>query len=410
MHFKIRQIFAIAITFKLLILLFVAGLYTVKPLYDNQISGKPNPILYAFYLQDGNNYQAICTDGYQKKHVFESKDSLQYMAFLPGLPLLLCSVNWFPASFDMVWYGGILVNILLWFILVFALKYFVDGYYRSYNQKYYIILFFLVFPTSFFFHLNYTETLFIPLSLFIWRMVDEGKIKQSSLLGFLLGFVRITAIPFGFLMWIKYTINTYNQNSTKPISDIFGNKKYITESLTFAMYGFGALLTFAYFKYEFGNFNLFFESQKLFYGRESSIFSLFKTLKDVSGLTSNNYVYWDSFDFSREVFHFGFHFYDKTFRQISYYTLPFVFAILASLLLWKKNRKFELFYCWVMLILPMMSDSNSLNRYILQSFPFLLVVAEASFDNRYLRFPVLILSALSFLLFFTLHILGFWVA
>ncbi len=410
MHFKIRQIFVIAIVFKLLILLFLGGLYTVKPLYSNQIGNKPNPILYAFYLQDGNSYQTICTNGYQKKHVTEPKYSIQYMAFLPGFSLLLCSVNWFPASIDMIWYGGVLVNIILWFLLIFALKYFIDGYYRFHTQKYYIILFFLLFPTSFFFHLNYTETLFIPLCLFIWRMVDEKKIKQSALLGFLLGFVRITAIPFGFLMWIKYSINTYKENISKPILDIFWNKKYITESLTFVLYGFGALLTFAYFKYEFGNFNLFFESQKIFYGREISISSLFKTLKDISGLVENNYVYWDSFDFSKEVFHFNFHFYDKSFRQISYYTLPFVFAVLATLLLWKKNRKFEIFYCWVMLILPMMSDSNSINRYILQSFPFLFVVAESSSDNKYLRIPVIILTSLLFFLFLTLHALGFWVA
>lgn len=399
--------------FKLAMILILFGLLSFKPLYEGQRANKPNDYVSIFYNQDGSNYQDICIGGYQKKYITEPREVLMYMAFLPALPLLICSIEWYPASIDMVWYSGIIVNLIFWILLVLALKYYLDKYYTRQSQKLYILFFFCLFPTSFFLQLNYTEVLFLPLSFFIWRMIDDGKVRASSLLGFLLGFVRITAIPFGFLMWVKYSINTLKLYQQKKL---FDRTKYIVDSLSFSLYSFGSLLTFAFFKFEYGNFNLFFESQKIYYGRETNFATFIKTILDVFGLSSLHWVekyrtfYWDYFDFSKQIINTGFTFYDRTFRQINLYTLPFVFAVVASLLLWKKNRKFELFYSWVMWLVPMMSDSNSINRYILQSFPFIFVVAESCFDNKYLRIPTLIMITLLYFLYFILHAYGFWIA
>jgi hypothetical protein len=416
MHFSLRQLILFAILFKLLLVLVFGVVFAIKPHYQGQLGNKPNSFLYAFYSQDGNNYQAICTDGYQKKYVPNEREAIMYMAFLPGLPIVLCAFQWFPGSVDMVWYGGVVANLLLWILFVVALKYLLDGYYNNEKKKYYILLFFSIFPTSFFLQLNYTETLFLPLSFFIWRLIDENKIRAASLLGFLLSFVRITAIPFGFVMWLKYTYNTFRTNRSLPLRAIFLTKKYILDSLSFATYGFGALLTFAYFKLEYNNFGLFFKSQKDYYARDTGFDSAAKTFFDVLGLSEYHWVesyrmyYWDNFDFTQQISNTGFYFYDKVFRQLNLYTLPFLFAILASLLLIKKKRYFELFYSWVLWLVPMVSDSNSINRYLLQSFPFLIVVAEASFDNKKMRIPVLVVCFLLYMLYFLLHAYGFWIA
>lgn len=416
MYFSIRQLIIFAILFKLIIVVIFGAIFAVKPLYQGQIGNKPNAFLYAFYSQDGNNYQAICSEGYMKKYIIDDRESVMYFAFLPALPLVLCAFQWYPGSIDMVWYGGVVANLLLWIMFVVSLKYFLDRYYNDNAKKYYILLFFAVFPTSFFLQLNYTETIFLPLSFFIWRMIDDNKIRASALLGFLLGFVRITAIPFGFMMWLKYTFNTYQNNKSTPLQKLFWTRKYILDSLSFALYGFGALLTFAYYKYEFGNFGLFAKSQKDYYGRETDLATAVKTLLDVTGLSQYHWIegyrtyYWDNFDFSQQLSNTGFYFYDKVFRQLNLYTLPFVFAILASLLLIKKRRYFELLYCWVLWGVPMISDSNSINRYIIQSFPFVIVVAESCFDNKYLRYPVLLVCFLLYMLYFVLHAYGFWIA
>jgi hypothetical protein len=413
MTLSIRKYILGAIMFKLTLVLILFGLLSYRPLYEGQRANKPNDLVSIFYNQDGNNYQDICIGGYQKKYITEPREVLMYMAFLPALPLLICSIEWYPASIDMVWYSGIIINFLFWILLVLSLKYYLDKYYTRQSQKLYILFFFFLFPTSFFFQLNYTEVVFLPLSLFIWRMIDDGKVRASSLIGFLLGFVRITAIPFGFLMWVKYSINSIVLYQQKKL---FDRTKYILDSLSFFLYSFGSLLTFAFFKYEYGNFNLFFESQKIYYGRETTFATFIKTILDVFGLSSLHWIekyrtfYWDYFDFSKQIINTGFTFYDRTFRQINLYTLPFVFAIVASLLLWKKNRKFELFYSWVMWLVPMISDSNSVNRYILQSFPFIFVVAESCFDIKYLRIPVLIMVTLLYFLYFILHAYGFWIA
>jgi hypothetical protein len=413
MTLRIRNLIILAILFKLILVSLFGLMFAIKPHYPGQIGNKPNSYLFAFYTQDGNNYQDICTNGYQRKYITEPKETIKYLAFLPGLSIALCTLQWFPGSIDMVWYGGVVINFLLWILFVVSIKYFLDKYYKDNAQKLYIISFFVLFPTSFFLQLNYTETIFIPLSFFIWRMVDENKIRQSSILGFLLGFVRITAIPFAVLMWLKYTIKLIKNKKEKTLEQVFFTYKYLLDSLSFLLYGFGSVLTFAYYKYEFGDWGLFFKSQKDFYGRSTNVQSFILSLKDIFAFFNPNWVeisYWDTYDFTRELQNTGFYFYDQTFRQINLYTLPFVFAILASLLLIKKKRYFELFYCWVIWLVPILSSSNSINRYIIQSFPFIIVTAEVVYSNKYLRFPVLIFIAFFYLLYAILHAYGFWIA
>jgi hypothetical protein len=413
MTLRIRNLIILAILFKLILVSFFGLMFAIKPHYPGQIGNKPNSLIFAFYNQDGTIYQDICAGGYQKKYIVESKESTMYMAFLPALPLAICALQWYPASIDMTWYGGVVVNFLLWILFVVSIKYFLDKYYQDKFQILYIIGFFVLFPTSFFLQLNYTETIFLPLSLFIWRMIDENKVRRASLLGFLLGFVRITAIPFGIMMWLKYTVNLIKNRKEKTLEQVFFTYKYLLDSLSFLLYGFGSILTFAYFKYEFGDWGLFFKSQKDYYGRETNWNSFMISIKDMFAFFNPNWVeisYWDNYDFSKQLQNTGFYFYDQMFRQINLYTLPMVFAILASLLLIKKKRYYELLYCWAMWLVPILSSSNSVNRYLIQSFPFLIVTAEAAYGNKYLRYPVLIIISMLYLLYFILHAYGFWIA
>jgi hypothetical protein len=413
MSFRIRNFIILAILFKLILVSFFGLIFAIKPHYSGQITNKPNSYLFAFYNQDGLVYNDICTNGYQNKSLYQPTDSIKYMAFLPGLPIAICSLQWYPASIEMVWYSGIILNFILWLLFVFSIKYFLDKYYENNNEKLFIISFFVLFPTSFFLHLNYTESIFLPLSFFIWRMVDENKIRGASILGFFMGFVNIIAIPFGFLMWIKYTINLINNKKESSLKQIFLTYKYAFDSLSFALFSFGSLLTFAYFKFKFGEWGLFFRSQKEFYGKETSFKSFINSLKDIFAVFNPNWYefsYWDTYDFTKELQNTGFYFYDNTFRRINFYTLPMIFAILASLLLIKKKRFFELFYCWVIWLVPIFSSSNSINRYIIQSFPFIIVTAEVVYSNKYLRFPILALITIFYLLYSILHVYGFWVA
>ena len=413
MTLRIRNLIILAILFKLILVSAFGLLFAFKPHYQGQLGNKPNSYLFVFYNQDGSNYQDICANGYQKKYVVEQKETIKYMAFLPALPIATCSLLWYPASFDMVWYAGVVVNFLLWLLFVVSIKYYLDRYYKDNAQKLYIISFFVLFPTSFFLQLNYTETIFIPLSFFIWRLVDENKIRRASLLGFILGFVRITAIPFAILMWLRYTINLIKHKKEKTLEQVFFTYRYLLDSLSFLLYGFGSILTFAYFKYEFGDWNLFFKSQKEFYGRETSIASFKTSIKEILALFNPNWQstsYWDTFDFTKELQNTRFYFYDQTFRQINLYTLPFIFALFASVLLLKKKKYFELFYCWAIWLVPILSSSNSINRYIVQSFPFIIVTAEYFYANKFLRVFGLIICTLLYVLYFILHAYGFWVA
>ena len=141
MILSIRKYILGAIMFKLAMILILFGLMSFKPLYEGQRANKPNDYVSIFYNQDGSNYQDICIGGYQKKYITEPREVLMYMAFLPALPLLICSIEWYPASIDMVWYSGIIVNLVFWILLVLALKYYLDKYYTRQSQKLYILFF-----------------------------------------------------------------------------------------------------------------------------------------------------------------------------------------------------------------------------------------------------------------------------
>ena len=398
---SLKQLFFVAISIKLVIVLFMLGLFYIKQHSVAQIANRPNSFLYAFYLQDGNNYLSICNTGYIKPYAQDYKDSISYLAFLPGLPLVLCGVKYFPANIDMNWYNGLVINLIGWLLLLIALRYYLDKYYSDDELKNYLMFFYVMFPMSFFFHLNYIEVLFVPLLLFIWRLVDDNKIKTMAILAFLLSFVRITAVPVGLMMWLKYNYNYIHSSSENK-----NLKQYLFNSSLFGTFLAGSLLTFGYFQQQFGSFWMFFESQSLTYGRVGGISGITKSWTEITGIKP---TYWDSVDFSQIINNTGFEFYNRDFRLLHLYWLPILFALFASFLLIRQKRWFELFFCWVMWLIPMSSDSNSINRYLLQSFPFVLVVGESCYANKWIRYPALIISGCLFLLYFILHCYGLWI-
>ena len=188
----------------------------------------------------------------------------------------------------------------------------------------------------------------------IFNLINRDKAAKANVLGLFMGFVRVTAIPFGFFAWLKYILQqrTETKAAGKPLLS-----KYIPlffNSTTFLFYAVGTLATFIYYQFEFGNFFLYFKSQKEFYGRNrgSNWFTTVveelqgkpgyydtpnvNTVEIVPGVDTRG---WNSF-----IEQTGFYFYNNNFRLVYLLWFPFLIAITGTVLLIWKKRWFDLMF------------------------------------------------------------------
>jgi hypothetical protein len=359
-------------------------------------------ILYGFYSFDGANYKNICQNGYLNTYE-PFPGSIRYFAFLPGLPVLNCVGGAFRSIFDLQLYGPILINLFLFVWLAVSLKWYLELYYKDIAKLKYIWWTFLFFPTSFFIHLNYTETAFLALTFTAMRLFEEGKIIRSSVAGLFLGLFRITAIPIGALLWLRYCYVSFRSyQATK----LFSVSKFIKESASFTLYGVGTLITFIYYQLQYNDFWLFFKSQSEFYGRQNGFLENYvRIVDDVGGAKT----YWDSQDWSSLISQTGFDLYTRDFRLWALTIAPFIIVGIGTIILLVQRRWFWLSFSLLLWAIPLYSSTNSVNRYLLQSFPFILVISELAYKNVITRVALLTFYILWFIIFLSLHMRGFWI-
>jgi hypothetical protein len=358
--------------------------------------------LYGFYSYDGANYKTICENGYL--NTFEAyPGTIRYFAFLPGLPALNCAGTAFQSIFNLRVYGPVLVNFFLFIWLAVSLKWYLELYYKDIAKLKYIWWTFLFFPTSFFLHLNYTETIFLALTFTSLRLFEEKKIVLSSVAGLFLGFFRVTAIPIGILLWLRYCYTTL---VTWRKSKVFNIKTFGLESLSFLSYGVGTLATFLYFQFQYSDFWLFFKSQAQFYERKNeSIYFLNRILQDAMG--ANTYI--DSINWNSLIQQTGFDLYTHDFRTYALVVAPLVIALVGSVILFAQRKWFLLSFSLLLFLIPLYSSSSSINRYLLYSFPFIFAISEIAYKYVVTRVALLTFYILWFIIFLSLHMRGFWI-
>jgi hypothetical protein len=406
---SIKKLFLEASIFKLLCIGLVFLSLLVLPLNPNVKfyigPTEVSPQLYAFYQWDGINYKYICDDGYFSLFSNNYIEAVKNTSYLPGVPFLNCVLKPFPAVIDMSFYGPIIVNFVFWLLTVFAMKYYLEGYITDEKQRRFMLIFYFTFPFAFFFHLNYTEAVFLPLSLFALRFVEERDWARSALMGFLASFVRVTALPLGLLLMLRFfylEIRDYKTTLTKWTD----YPKLLTKLLSFVAYSAGVVMTFVYFQIKYGNFWLFFESQRLYFGRQSSIDNLWRSIQQLFGQSE---IYWYSFDFIKKTGENWSLLYNQHSIYWMLYGYPVIIILIGSILLLKNKKFFEFILSWGLLLLPIFSDSNSVSRYVLQSFPFILIIAQELFKYKILSKIIICFHLLFFCIVLILHTRGYWI-
>jgi hypothetical protein len=406
---SIKNLFLEASIFKFLCIALVLLSLLILPLNQNRKffigNTEVSPQLYSFYQWDAINYKYICDDGYFSLFSNNYIEAVKNTSYLPGLPFLNCVLKPFPAVIDMSLYGPMIINFVFWLLTVFSLRYYLEGYITDEKQRKYMLMFYFTFPFAFFFHLNYTEAVFLPLSLFALRFTEQRDWARSALMGFFASFVRVTSLPLGFLMMLRFfylELKDHKQTLVK----IIDYPKLLIKLLSFSAYSIGVIMTFIYFHIKYGNFWLFFESQKLYFGRNTTLESFWKSIRQLFGQAD---IYWYSFDFIKQTGENWSYLYNQHTIYWILYAYPVFIILLGSILLIKNKKFFEFLLSWSLLIVPILSDSNSISRYILQSFPFILVIAQELFRFKILSKIVLFIHLLLFCIVFVLHTRGYWI-
>jgi hypothetical protein len=410
-NFKLtlKNTIIIALIFKIAFLMMSFSLFIYNRPFVSH-SSATNPLLVSFYQWDGANYLGICENGYLYNDSYPS--SIRYFAFLPGQAVINC-LSQIPFSIllgtnatkEIRLQGPFILNIFLFVLLWISIKYYLDNYHKDFseNKKLYVLITYILFPFSFFLNLNYTESIFMPLLFTSFILLKKEEFKWLGLVGFAIGLVRVSAIPLGLILALRYIYNKFSDYRFLfrqiNYSSIIKNLFYLIP------FGLGLLITLIYYNIKYNSYNLFFLSQKDYYNRVSSISFYKNVFADLAGKAT----YWDTYSWHELIEKTGFYFYDATFRYIYLMLFPFLFAFLASILLIVKKRWWDLAFSWGMWIVPMLSDTNSLNRYLIQSFPFIFIISEFAYGNKLLRYSLLAVYVLFYISFFNLHSHGFWI-
>lgn len=145
-----------------------------------------NIFLYPWASFDGIHYLRIASEGYS--------NNLGFMPFFPFTINLVAKLFGGYGTFTGSYFfaGFFLANIFFLASLFMLFKLLILDF--SKKQAYLVIIFLLLFPTSFFFGAIYSESLFLLLCVSIFYFARKKQWVIASLIGFLLPITRIVGI------------------------------------------------------------------------------------------------------------------------------------------------------------------------------------------------------------------------
>lgn len=380
--------------------------------------GTNTSFLEGFNHWDSVNYLSICEHGGYALPELSYPESIKLFAFYPALPVVYCMAS--NIFNDNVLLAALLVNTICFFLLCKELYVYLYREYKNESLRAYILICFLFFPFSWFLQVNYTETIFLWLTFLSINLIHSQKIWLSHLAGLFAGLTRSTAFATAVGNWIIYTKEFFTsetvKNSTSP--NKFYNKSfkemttYIINSIGFLSYGMGTVTLLTYFQFTYGDWHVFFKSQKEFYGRQTSLDFWQGWLKDLTTTSNkwfvhfnqNTYNYLGSENFLDDLIT------QQTFNTYFLLYFPLILAFIGSAYLVYKKQYDKLAWSWLILIMPIMTgETTSINRYLIGSFPLLFAVFEIIAKNRTAKIIWLVFSVLLWILVALWFSKGFWV-
>ncbi len=322
---------------------------------------KETSIQSAFATWDAQWYIEIAEKGYEG-------GSAAFYPLYPGLISLLKPIFGSFAS------GLLLSNVF--YVVGFIFYYKLVR--KLFNPKIAIltIIVTLLFPTSFFFHLIYTEALTFMLFILFFYFLEKNNLKKASFFSFLLPMTRapgiFVIIPFAYYLMKRRSKTRYLILLVAPILGFL------------TTHGIIYIYTGELFKS--------FEVQKFWIGG-NSIANIFKPIE------------W----FNRNFYKIKLAFHGITDSFVD--RLVFLGSMLLFGKIWKnQNKEYFLFAITAILVQALMGMFMAYSRYFLIAFPVFIEIALLFKKNRYLVCILLITFSILQIYFITEYSTGSWIA
>lgn len=372
----VKKITYIFLSWQLLLLLASVFAITNIPLAGKIFLGGgainylKNPLLLGWANFDGEHYLAIATVGYKGLE----------QAFFPIYPLLIrLLASPFGINLNSLTVAGLIIsNISLLFALIFLFKLLKLDY--SINFSLLVIILLLVFPTSFYFHAFYSESLFLLFSVVSFYFARKDRWIIATIFGIFASATRI----FGFLLLPAFILEAW-QRKVK-----FRNFFWII----FIPVGLLAYMFYQWFTV--GDPLAFYHLQKLVGQQHQSSFTLLPQVyfRYIKILATVNFA-------------------DPIYQTIVLeLIIGFFFVMLPVYGYFKKIRWSYLFYSLIGFLLPTIQGSfSSVPRYVIVFFPgFIALAFLFSSMPRWLRIIFIALSLIWLIIETSLFFRGYWIA
>lgn len=332
--------------------------------------------IWSFANFDGVHYLTIANQGYEAQYT---------QVFFPLYPLLIKVITIvFPFFHPIV--SGLLISTIFFLLSLVILEKLLSLDYKR-EIVYWVVLFLIFFPTSFFFGSLYTESFFLFLILASFYTARKKKWWLAGILGGLAGATRLVGIfLLPALLWEHY------QNIKNTNKKIKKNKFFHFPPLY--LVPLGLLSYMLYLQLRFGDWLYFWHVQPVFGAQRSGgaiillpqvIWRYFKMILTVS---TDSEIYW----------------------IILLELLTTLTAIILLLAAHCKNIRISyLIFSWLAIITPALTGTfSSMPRYVLVIFPMFIVlgmIKSKLYKTIILIINFLLLSALT-----VLFTRGHWVS
>lgn len=373
---SIKRLLFILIVWQILLTSVLWGLGKILPLQKTFLGDglkvySTNPLIYSRANFDGNHYLNIARRGHG--HTQE--------AFFP----LYSNLIRFFARFTPHVNAGIMISSISFAV---AMIFFVRLIYLDHKDKrivFWTIIGLLVFPTSFFFGMVYTESLFLMLIVMSFYFARTGRWWLAGVCGALASYTRLMGIVLLPALLIERWVEISSQESWF---------EKLKKSLPILMIAFG-LLTYMYYLWQTtGDALAFIHIQKLFgQGRSDKLILLYQ-------------VFWRYYKMLISV--------DP--RNIIYFNIVLEFITGLGLLVYSiyaffRQRKSYAIFAIISYLIPTLTGNFvSLPRYILVTFPFFIDFGKVLANHSNWRWIIITISSFLSLGLWLMFARGYWIA
>ncbi len=204
-----KKLFLFVALWQVVILLFFSLGLRFLPIQDNFLGGsihfKEAPLLWSHANYDGEHYIEVAQFGYGPYTYF----------FFPLYPVLLRFVSHYLVflHFPLVWSGIVISNSAFFIAVVVLYKLLRLDY--SENVSFRTVLLLLLFPTSFYFTMVYTESLFFALCVSSLYFARKRNWMGAGILGIFASMTRLVGVVLIASIFFEWLSSYLDKKSTK---------------------------------------------------------------------------------------------------------------------------------------------------------------------------------------------------